>query len=258
HQRQLEGVGPGGAHRRAEQPARVAHREADQGGGRGGGGEDQIALVLPVLVIDDDHGGAGGDRRDRVLDGVQAQRAHRVCPVPGSRAAVSFSTYLASTSSSRFTRSPTARRPRVVRARDSGMRPIVTWSPSIAATVRLTPSTAREPLATRGPGGPAGRERRSSVVPPPSSRPTTSPTPATWAWTMWPSSRPSARTQRSRFTVSPAERPPREVAARVVEMTSALQCSPSTAVTVRQQPLTAIESPSAMPSRTCGERILRR
>src|SRR5699024_9820327 len=102
----------------------------------------------PVLVIDDDHGGAGGDRRDRVLDGVQAQRAHRVCPVPGSRVAVSFSTYLASTSTSRVTRSPTARRPRVVRAGVSGMRPIVTWSRAIAARARRTPAAAREPCAT--------------------------------------------------------------------------------------------------------------
>src|SRR5699024_5592213 len=111
-------------------------------------GQDQVALVLPVLVVDDHHRGAGGERGERVLDGIQAQRAHRLGSVPGRRVAVSFSTYLASTSTSRFTRSPTSRRPRVVRARVSGISPMVTSSPSIAATVRLTPSTAREPLAT--------------------------------------------------------------------------------------------------------------
>src|SRR5699024_8595369 len=153
HERQLEGIGALGAHGGAQQPARVAHCEADQLGGRGGGGEDEVALVLAVLVVDHHHGAARGDRGDRVLDGIQRDGArvrgvHRASSAAGRRLAVSFSTYFASTSTSRFTRSPTARTPRVVRERVSGMRPRVTSSPSIAATVRLTPSTAREPLAT--------------------------------------------------------------------------------------------------------------
>src|SRR5699024_10423228 len=100
------------------------------------GGEDQIALVLPVLVVDDHHGLARGDVGDRALDAVEPHVASIAVPavpdVPcdrrrsrslhqgSSRCAVIYgalrtsrSTYLASTSTSRLTRVPTAVRPKM-------------------------------------------------------------------------------------------------------------------------------------------------
>jgi hypothetical protein len=59
-----------------------------------------------------------------------------------------FSTYLASTSTSRFTTRPGAARPSVVRSSVSGMSETLNPLPSTAATVSETPSTAIEPFST--------------------------------------------------------------------------------------------------------------
>src|SRR5690606_32614671 len=56
------------------------------------------------------------------------------------------STYLARRSVSMFTRSPTWREPRVVTSRVWGMRATLKRSGSTSTRVRLTPSTATEPL----------------------------------------------------------------------------------------------------------------
>jgi hypothetical protein len=58
------------------------------------------------------------------------------------------STYLASTSTSRLTRSPTDAEPSVVSSRVVGMSETVKESPSTPTTVRLTPSTVIEPFST--------------------------------------------------------------------------------------------------------------
>src|SRR3954468_16056119 len=90
----------------------------------------------------------------------------------------------------------------------------------------------------------------------------TVPTPSTWPCTMWPPSRVCALTARSRLTGSPAWALPRLLRRRVSPITSVLQVSPPssvrTSVTVRQTPLTEIESPSATSSRTFRARISRR
>ena len=87
---------------------------------------------------DHDHA-AGADVGDRVFDRRERRGGHRV---------TSFSTYLANTSTSRFTGVPGAAAPRFVRSRVSGMRETVKSESLIAATVSETPSTAIEPLAT--------------------------------------------------------------------------------------------------------------
>src|SRR5690606_3113874 len=134
------------------------------------GGEDDVALVLPVLVVHDHDRLAGRDVGDRPLDAVEPDRgAHAVSPsaapalgagwsVSLTRVATRRSTYFASTSTSRLTRSPGARVPSVVRARVSGMRLMVkrggacgsSASPSwTSTTVSETPSTVIEPFGTR-------------------------------------------------------------------------------------------------------------
>ena len=72
-----------------------------------------------------------------------------------------------------------------------------------------------------------------------------SPTPSTWPCTMWPPRRSAARSGSSRFTARAGARSPPSGERRSVScMTSAPKRSPSTAVAVRQTPLTATESPS--------------
>src|SRR3954447_11118627 len=96
----------------------------------------------------------------------------------------------------------------------------------------------------------------------PGVRTSTEPTPSTWPCTMWPPSRVCALTARSRLTGSPACALPRLLRRRVSPITSVLHvlspASERTSVTVRQTPLTEIESPSATSSRTFRARISRR
>src|SRR3954447_18183106 len=96
----------------------------------------------------------------------------------------------------------------------------------------------------------------------PGVRARTVPTPSTCPCTMWPPRRVCAVTARSRLTGSPACADPRLLRRRVSAITSVLQVPPPssgrTSVTVRQTPLTEIESPSATSSRTVRARISRR
>ncbi len=68
---------------------------------------------------------------------------------------------------------------------------------------------------------------------------------------MWPPSRSTGRTGRSRFTGSPGARDPREVREKVSSDTSASHQSSPKATTVRQQPFTAMEAPMDTSSSTC-------
>jgi hypothetical protein len=61
----------------------------------------------------------------------------------------SLSTYFATTSTSRFTSSPSATLPSVVASRVCGMSAMVNEPSPRAAIVRLTPSTAIEPFSTQ-------------------------------------------------------------------------------------------------------------
>src|SRR3954452_23833248 len=89
-------------------------------------------------------------------------------------------------------------------------------------------------------------------------RRSTVPVPSTWPWTMCPPSRVWAVTARSRFTLPPGSRTPREVLSRVSRMTSAVNVSPARCATVTQQPLTETESPGRASTVTCGPRTVRR
>src|SRR5699024_2345463 len=138
---------PGQGH--ADDAAGVTHSEGQQLLGRGDSREDQVALVLTVLVVDHDHRLSGGEGVQGSIEGVEMNGVHRcICAWAESSVSVCFSRYLASTSTSMLTVDPGLRKPRVVRARVSGISPMVTVSSSTAATVRLTPSTASDPRAT--------------------------------------------------------------------------------------------------------------
>src|SRR5215210_7867142 len=124
----------------ADQPAAVLGHEVDRLGRDELGRHREVALVLAVLVVADDDHAAGPDLLDRLLDGSEGT-AH-------GTATISFSTYLASTSTSRLTGVPGAAAPRLVRSRVSGISDTENVSAVTLATVRETPSTAIEPFST--------------------------------------------------------------------------------------------------------------
>ena len=92
--------------------------------------------------------------------------------------ASSFSAYLAMTSTSRFTGSPTVRAPSVVTDIVCGMSATENSVSSMSTTVRLTPSTVIDPFSTMYRASPSGsRTRRSGAGT------VTSPTASTWPCT---------------------------------------------------------------------------
>jgi hypothetical protein len=95
HQLQAEFVAALRRQSEADQPAPLLGHEVDRLGRRELGGEGQVTLVLAVLVVADDHHPSGADLLQRLFDA--RERPHRV---------TSFSTYLASTSTSILTRCP--------------------------------------------------------------------------------------------------------------------------------------------------------
>ena len=104
-------------------------------------------------------------------------------------------------------------------------------------------------------------ERRldGSPSPPPSgSSERTRPTPSTWPWTMWPPSGSPARSAGSRLTSLPGSSRPSEVRRSVSATASKATTPSSTAVAVRQTPLIAIESPTAVRAAVCAASIRRR
>ena len=119
-----------------------------------------------------------------------------------------------------------------------------------STTVRLTPSTVMEPLSTRYGARCGGSDTSTTSQCSLGVRRRTSPTPSTWPCTMWPPSRVCGVTARSRLTRSPGREPASDVLSSVSAITSAVQVPSVRSVTVRQQPLTAIESPRRVPSST--------
>src|ERR1019366_5316129 len=75
---------------------------------------------------------------------------------------------------------------------------------------------------------------------------------------MWPPRRPSKRSGRSRLTDEPGARAPSTVRCSVSAITSAVNVLSAASTTVRQAPLTAIESPRAASAATCGPRTVSR
>ena len=138
HQVEAQLIAALGREREADQPAPLARHEVDRVGRRELGRDRQVALVLAVLVVADDHHPARADVLDRLLDRGE-RRAHR---------ATSFSTYLATTSTSRLTGAPGAAAPSVVRSSVSGISETENQSSPTPTTVSDTPLTAIEPFST--------------------------------------------------------------------------------------------------------------
>src|SRR5262249_37240062 len=115
----------------------------------------QVALVLAVFAVADDDHLAAADLFDRLLDRGEGGIGGLVGGLRGGHA-FSFpangdssrSTYLATTSTSTFQASPGAASPRLVRSSVSGISETSTQVSPRAATVRLTPFRATEPLST--------------------------------------------------------------------------------------------------------------
>ncbi len=137
---------------KADQAAGVHGHEVDRLGRCELGCDRQVALVLAVGRIDDDHELPLADVLDRVLDrGEDAGLSGRGLghqPEIVSRS-MSFSTYLASTSTSRLTSSPGSAAPSVVTSSVCGISATSNASPRRAAIVSETPSTAIEPFSTQ-------------------------------------------------------------------------------------------------------------
>src|SRR6185437_6697646 len=181
--------------------------EGEQLGGGHAGGEDDVALVLPVLVVHDQHRAARRDVLDRAVDVVE-QLIHL------SPSAMSIrSTYLAITSTSRFTTSPGCRVPSVVRFSVSGIRQtsnhpsaVLSFGPGgvSAETVRLIPSTAMEPFSTTYRAIPSGRVMRTWSQCSAGVREMIVAVASTCPCTRCPPIRSARRTERSRLTGSPA------------------------------------------------------
>src|SRR6185312_11110345 len=156
-----------------------------------------------------------------------------------------FATCLARMSVSMLTRSPGWRVPSVVTARVCGMSMIEKPSAKTSTRVRLTPSTAIEPLETMS-GVQAGSMPKARNSQSPSRRRSRRTAVAsTCPCTKWPPRRSPARSERSRLTGAPTGFLPRFVRTKVSGPAWTSNRSPSAETTVRQQPLTATLSPSA-------------
>ena len=134
-----------GGQREADQAARLLGHEVDGVVGRELGRQHEVALVLAVLGVADHDHPPRADLLEGILDVAEGRAAHRTAPAVW---AISFSTYLASTSTSRFTSVPGSRLPRVVCSSVSGMRDTQNERSSTLTTVSDTPSTAIEPFST--------------------------------------------------------------------------------------------------------------
>src|SRR6185369_10722154 len=190
-----------------------------------------------------------------------------VCPVPagwypGGALASRLSTYLASTSTSRFTWLPGASRPSVVISSVVGMRLTSNQGsgpgPLSADTVRLTPSTVTEHLATMYRASSGGVATRTTSQCSPGVRARMTPVPSVCPWTRCPPSRPPSCTGRSRLTGDPGASPPSPVRRSVSAITSAVKVLSEESVTVRHTPLTAIDSPCPASAVTRGPRTVSR
>src|SRR5688572_8783981 len=175
-------------------------------------------------------------------DAMYSDRSVRLHADPNSCTA--RATYLPTTSHSRFTGLPAASEPRVVCARVNGMIMTSKWSGPRAATVRLTPSRATDPLGTKNGASPDGNATVSQRASPSTRTSRTVPSPSTCPWTKWPPNRPLAAIARSRFTGCPAVTVPRVVTRAVSGPMSAANPEASRRVTVRHTPFTDTLSPS--------------
>src|SRR5208337_4407692 len=155
----------------------------------------------------------------------------------------SLATCLARMSVSMLTRSPGLSNPSVVTARVCGMS--MTEKPSVqtSTSVRLTPSTAIDPLGTSSPIQAGSRVNARNSHSPSDRRSLSTAVASMCPWTKCPPSLSPTRSDRSKLTRFPGRFPPRFVRSKVSGPAWTSNCSPSLATTVRQQPLTATLSP---------------
>ena len=216
------------------------------------GRDDEVALVLPVLVVDHDHRPAGGDVREGALDGGE-HRGRTLPTLPAASAALDVLRDDVDLEVHRV--ADRASSPSVVRASVVG----------ISATVKVggpgldhgqADPVHRDRALLHQVAGQLAPVRRCARLRAPRPAPASVPTPSTWPCTRWPPSRVGGRDRALQVDRAPA--PPSEVRPSVSATTSTLKVPPATPVTVRQTPLTAIESPSAASLLTSGPRIVSR
>ena len=227
HHRQAQGGHLLLGERQADEPAALAGHEVDRLGRDQVGGHGQVALVLAILVVDHDDHAAGADLGDGLVDaaggGWRDQTTRRDLPLAaihtlGSRSrraqlapeqpgdVLGDQVRLQVDARAHRQRAQVGHRQGVG---DEGHREGARrrrW-----LTVRLTPSTAIEPLGARKARSPAGAAISSSRASPSRRDRASCPTPSTWPATRWPPSGSPMRSGRSRWTRSPARRSPRVV-----------------------------------------------
>ena len=232
HRRQVELVEALAGHRHADDARRVVQEEGDLLGRGELGRHDEVALVLAVLVVDHDDDLAAPDGGDGLLD--LGERHASALPSWRSRR----STYLAITSTSRFTRSPGRRAERgdLGRVRDDGHgEPVVGHVDHGEADAVDGDRALLDDVAGVG-GVRIGRSGRglddlADAV--------------DVALHEVAAEAVRQADGRSRLTGRPGRRSPRVVRASVSSTTSADHAvGGPRSTTVRQQPLTAIESPT--------------
>src|SRR6187431_1421963 len=124
---------------------------------------------------------------------------------------------------------------------------------STRLTVRLTPSTATEPLTARKRASDDGASISSAHDSPSGSNRVTRPTPSTWPATRWPSRRASARIAFSRLTSALAASRPAVLSRLSAEISTwKRRASGSSRTTVMQAPDRAMLSPRPTSSRKPG------
>src|SRR6516225_3806224 len=132
-------------------------------------------------------------------------------------------------------------------------------SDSSAATVKLIPSIATDPLYTRNASSSEGTRTRSHQFwSPRASSDSNSPVPSTWPCTICPLSRPVGASGRSRLTREPGPKSPRLLRRRVSGARSAAKVSKPRFTAVRHTPFTAMLAPSRRSSRTAQQRTCNR
>src|SRR3990172_6145596 len=164
-----------------------------------------------------------------------------------------FLTYFPKRSASRLTSSPTVIWPSVVFSRVTGIRATLNRSPFNAAMVRLTPSTATDPLGMRYSTSSPGAEN--SITSEPWPVPLllkTIPTPSIWPVTKCPPRRWPTDKARSRLTWSPGASRPRAVRFRVSWLISISTFCPTCRAIVRQAPFTETDSPISKGNQASG------
>ena len=142
-------------------------------------------------------------------------------------------------SNSRLTLSPAFRDEKFVCSNVYGMIVTEKASSDESTTVRLTPFTQTDPLATVTWPEADGYEKRKFQLPSRASTEDTVPVVSTWPCTMCPSSRSPIFIQRSRLTREPSFHSPISVRSRVSSTATTSYSSPSMFTTVRHTPLCA-------------------